>query len=188
LSSPSAGLSPSAAWPSPAASSSVASAGFSGSLTTVGAAIVAITKSLPWIVGVTFSGNLIKEIFILAPISKPSRSTTNSVGIFSVGHLSSTFLLTMFNTPPLFKPGDASWLINLTGISKIIFAPFTILKKSTWIGLSLTVSKVISLGKTFCSFPSKFKEITFDRKFYFCIKALTSFFESEIFSLGFSPP
>ena len=27
-------------------------------------------------------------------------------GILSVGHLSSTFLRTMFNTPPLFNPGD----------------------------------------------------------------------------------
>ena len=90
--SPSFGVSPSA----PSAASVVSSAGFSGSLTIVGAATVAITKSLPVIVGMTFSGSLIAEILILAPISKPSRSTTNSLGIPSVGHFSSTFLLTIF--------------------------------------------------------------------------------------------
>ena len=65
----------------------------------VGAATVAITKSLPIIVGVTFSGRLIAEILILAPISKPSRSTINSLGILSVGHFSSTLRLTIFKTP-----------------------------------------------------------------------------------------
>ena len=85
---------PSAAASAPsAASPSAASAGFSGSLTTVGAATVAITKSLPWIVGVTFSGKLIEEIFILVPMSKPSKSTTSSVGIFSAGHFNSTYVL-----------------------------------------------------------------------------------------------
>ena len=64
--------------PSPATSS----AGFSGSFMIVGAATVAITKSLPWIVGATFSGNFIEEILILAPMSKLSRSTTSSLGIF----------------------------------------------------------------------------------------------------------
>ena len=94
----------------------------------------------------------------------------------------------MFNTPPLFKPGDSSLLINLTGISKIIFAPSTILKKSIWIGSSETVSNVISLGRTFCSLPSKFIEITFDRKLSLLIKIFTSFLEIEIFSLAVSPP
>ena len=117
---------------------------------------------------------------MLAPISKPSRSTTSSVGIFSVGHFSSTFLLTMFNTPPLFNPGLVSLLINLTGISKIIFALLTILKKSTWIGLSLMGSKATSLGKTFIDFPSIFKLIMFDKKFSWSINVLTSFVEREI--------
>ena len=78
LSSPSPGLvSPSAAAASvPSAVSPSASTGFSGSLTIVGAATVAITKSLPCIVGETFSGKLIDEIFILVPISKPSRSVS----------------------------------------------------------------------------------------------------------------
>ena len=67
---------------------------------------------------------------MLEPMSKLSKSTTSSVGIFSVGHFNSTFLLTMFSTPPLFNPGDFSMLINFTGISKITFAPLTILKKS----------------------------------------------------------
>ena len=98
--SPSFGVSPSAPASAPSAASS---AGFSGSLTIVGAATVAITKSLPVIVGVTFSGRLIAEILILDPISKPSKSTTNSFGILSVGHFNSTFLLTIFKTPPLFK-------------------------------------------------------------------------------------
>ena len=30
-----------------------------------------------------------------------------SLGIFSAGHFSSTFLLTIFNTPPRFKPGES---------------------------------------------------------------------------------
>ena len=90
--------------------------------------------------GFTFSGNVIEEIFILVPISKPSKSTTSSFGTFSAPHFNSTFLLTMFSTPPLFKPGDFSLLINFTGISIIIFAPFTILKKSMCIGSSVNIS------------------------------------------------
>ncbi len=100
-SAPSAGGSPSA--PSAAASS----AGFSGSLIIVGAATVATTKSLSVIVGTTFSGSLTEEIFILVPMSVPVKSTIISFGIFSPGHLSSTFRLTIFNTPPLFKPGES---------------------------------------------------------------------------------
>ena len=73
---------------------------------------VAITKSLPLIVGVTSVSKLIDDILKLSPISTPSRSITKLSGIFSLGHLNSTFLLTMFKTPPLFKPGDFSWLIN----------------------------------------------------------------------------
>ena len=67
---------------------------------------------------------------MLAPMSRLSRSTTSSVGMFAAGHFNSTFLLTMFNTPPLFKPRDLSLLINFTGISKTTVAPLTILKKS----------------------------------------------------------
>ena len=74
------------------------------------------------------------------PISRPSRSTTNSFGTFSVAHFNSIFLLTIFKTPPLFKPGDFSLFINLTGISIIIFAPLTILRKSMCIGSSVKVS------------------------------------------------
>ncbi len=81
-----------------------------------------------------------EEIFILVPISKPSRSTTNSFGTFSVAHFNSIFLLTILRTPPFFKPGDFSLFINLTGISITIFAPFTILKKSICVGSSLKVS------------------------------------------------
>ena len=71
------------------------------------------------------------DIFILEPISRSSKSTTNSFGILSVGQRNSTFRLTIFNTPPLFSPGHLSLLINLTGISKLIFEPETIFKKST---------------------------------------------------------
>ena len=80
--------------------------------------------------GFAFSGNFIDEILILEPISKFSKSTTNSFGIFSVGHLNSTVLLTILRTPPLFNPGDLSLFINLTGIFSINFEPLTILKKS----------------------------------------------------------
>ena len=100
-SAPSTGASPSA--PSTGASS----AGFSGSLITVGAATVATTKSLSVIVGRTFSGSFIDEILMLVPISVPVKSTTISSGIVSAGHLSSTFLLTIFKTPPLFRPGES---------------------------------------------------------------------------------
>ena len=55
-----------------------------------------------------FSGKLIDEILIPDPISNPFRSTVNSSGIYSVGHLNSTLRLTIFNTPPLFNPGDNS--------------------------------------------------------------------------------
>ena len=109
-------------------------------LITVGAATVAITKSLPRIVGSTFSGSLIEEILKEVPISTPSKSTTSSLGMFSDGHFNSTFLRTIFNTPPLFKPGDFSVLIKLTGISIITLEPFTILKKSIWIGSSVKIS------------------------------------------------
>ena len=92
LVSPSVAPSAGEASPSPAPSApSVVSAGFSGSLIIVGAARVATTKSLPWIVGWTFSGSLIDEILKLSPISTPSKSTINSVGILSVGHFNSTF-------------------------------------------------------------------------------------------------
>ena len=107
-------LSPSAAGapaslPSAAAASSVStSTGFSGSFTTVGAANVAITKSRPIIVGATPSSNLTEDILKLSPISTPSRSITIASGIFSLGHFNSIFLLTIFRTPPLFKPGDVS--------------------------------------------------------------------------------
>lgn len=128
---PSAGVSPSAG-----ASSSV----FSGSTKIVGGAIVAITKSLSVIVGITFSGSLTDDILRLVLISVLSKSTTISFGIFSVGHFNYNFLLTIFRTPPFFKPGDLSWLINLTGISKISFEPFAILIKSICIGSSETGS------------------------------------------------
>ena len=104
-SAPSAGVSPSAP------SAVVSSAGFSGSLITVGAATVATTKSRSVIVGITFSGSLTDEILILVPISVPVKSTTISSGIVSAGHFNSTFLLTIFKTPPLFKTWRV-WVIN----------------------------------------------------------------------------
>ena len=112
------------------------SAGFSGSFKTVGAATVAITKSLSVITGVTFSGSLMKDIFMLVPISRFFKSMIISSGMLSAGHFNSIFRLTMFNTPPTFNPGQSSLLINLTGISKTIFVPATTLIKSIWIGSS----------------------------------------------------
>ena len=50
----------------------------------------------------------VEEILKLDPMSTPSRSNVKLSGIFSLGHFSSTFLLTIFKTPPLFKPGDFS--------------------------------------------------------------------------------
>ena len=40
-------------------------------------------------------------------MSVPAKSTTISSGIFSAGHFNSTFLLTMFKTPPRFNPGES---------------------------------------------------------------------------------
>ena len=54
------------------------------------------------------NGKFIEEIFILVPISVPFKSIIMSSGILSAGHLNSTFLLTIFSTPPLFKPGEFS--------------------------------------------------------------------------------
>ena len=170
-----------AASPSAPSAPSAASAGFSGSLITVGAARVATTKSLPLIVGTTFSGSLIEDILKLCPISTPSKSTISSDGIFSVGQFNSTFLLTIFSTPPLLRPGEFSLLINFTGISRVTFPPFTILKKSTWIGSSETVSKTTSLGRTFNSLPSTLIFIIFDRKFSLSISVFRTFFENEMF-------
>ena len=147
-----------------------ASAGFSGSFITVGAARVAITKSLPWIVGTTSVSRFIEEILKLSPISTPSRSITRFSGIFSLGHFNSTFLLTIFKTPPLLSPGDFSWLINFTGISILILTPVTTLKKSTWIGSSVIMSYLISLGRTFWVLPSTFKVMMLDKKFSLSIK------------------
>ena len=86
--------------------------------------------------GVTPSSNLIEDILKLSPISIPSRFITMASGIFSLGHFNSIFLLTIFNTPPLFKPGDVSWLMNCTGTSILIFTPGTTLRKSIWVGSS----------------------------------------------------
>ena len=96
-----------------------------------------------------------------------------------MGQFNSTFLLTILRTPPLFKPGEFSELINLTGISSLTFPPFTILKKSTCIGSSVTVSKTTSLGKTFKSFPSILILIIFDK--LLSINVLRIFFEKDIF-------
>ena len=82
------------------------------------------------IVGVTPSSNLTEDILKLSPISTPSKSIVIADGIFSLGHFNSIFLLTIFSTPPLFKPGDFSWLINCTGTSILIFTPGTTLRKS----------------------------------------------------------
>ena len=70
---------PSAAASPSAPSAATPSAGFSGSFIIVGAATVAITKSLSVITGTTFSGNFTDEIFILVPISVPARSIVISV-------------------------------------------------------------------------------------------------------------
>ena len=59
------------------------------------------------IVGITLSGSFTDEILILVPMSVPAKSTTISSGILSAGHFNSTFLLTIFKTPPYFKPGES---------------------------------------------------------------------------------
>ena len=100
----------------------------------------------------------------------------------------STFLLTMFNTPPLFNPGDFSWLMNWTGTSILILTPGTTLKKSTWIGSSVIMWYLISLGRTFWGFPSTFKVTILDKKFSLSIKVLSNFFEMDTFSFWASPP
>jgi hypothetical protein len=79
-------------------------------------------------VGATSGSSFIDEILKLSPISTLSRSIVKLSGIFSLGHFNSTFLLTIFKTPPLFKPGDFSWLIKFTGTSILILTPGNTLK------------------------------------------------------------
>ena len=67
-----------------APSVAASSAGFSGSLITVGEATVAITKSLSVIVGTTFDGSFTEEIFILVPMSVPIKSMIILSGIFQL--------------------------------------------------------------------------------------------------------
>ena len=91
---PGAGVSPSAAVAASPSSPSagVSSAGFSGSFTIVGAAIVATTKSLSVIVNSDFSGSVTDEI-LLAPISNPLKSTSMSSGYFQLHILIQFFFL-----------------------------------------------------------------------------------------------
>ena len=51
-----------------------------------------------------------------------------TLGLFIIAAVSG---MHTFNTPPRFKPGDASSLINLVGISRVIFEFSDNLKKST---------------------------------------------------------
>ena len=171
---------------SPSAAS--ASAGFSGSFITVGAASVAITKSLPWIVGVTSVSSFTEEILKLSPISTPSKSIVRFSGIFSLGHFNSTLRLTILRTPPLFNPGDFSWLIKFTGTSILILTPGNTLRKSTWVGSSLKIWYFTSRGNTFWDFPSTFNVIIFDRKFSLSIRTFNNFLEIEIFWFWSLPP
>ena len=94
----------------------------------------------------------------------------------------------MFNTPPLFNPGDLSWLIKLTGTSIVIFTPGTTLKKSTWVGSSVKIWYSTSLGKTFWGLPSIFKVRIFDKKFSFSINVFNNFFDIVIFWFSSLPP
>ena len=56
--------------------------------------------TFPSCVNLTFSIN--------DPEAVPSgKSIVISPGIFSAGHFNSTFLLTIFKTPPLFRPGES---------------------------------------------------------------------------------
>ena len=60
--------------------------------------------SLSEIVNFAFLGNVTDDILMLVPISKPAKSTSMSSGIFPASHFNSIFLLTMFKTPPFFRP------------------------------------------------------------------------------------
>ena len=63
-----------------------------------------LSKQKPKFKGLLTTGNIgNQKVYAIKPLT-----FMNNSGIFSLGHLSSTFLLTMFKTPPFFKPGDFS--------------------------------------------------------------------------------
>ena len=152
---------------SPSAPSSPSSPSVLGSSSTgitVGAAIVAIVKSLSDIWETTSSSNFISLICITEPISKSVKLASSFSGIFLILQIKSTFLLTTFKTPPLFKPGDFSSLIKIIGTDIFIFDSSFILKKSICIGLSFKGSVWTSLGKTLIFFLFNFKLKTVEKK------------------------
>ena len=63
-----------------------------------------LSKQKPKFKGLLTTGNVgNQKVYAIKPLT-----FMNNSGIFSLGHFNSTFLLTMFKTPPLFNPGDFS--------------------------------------------------------------------------------
>ena len=62
---------------------------------------------------------------MLSPISNPLRLASKNSGIFETKVLISTSCLTMFNTPPCFKPSHSFSFTNLTGTKSatVVFSP-----------------------------------------------------------------
>ena len=69
-------------------------------------------------------------MWILSPISNPSKLNSKLSGISFTGQITSTVYLTTFKTPPLLRPGLNISLVNLTGTSIVTLVLSFTLKKS----------------------------------------------------------
>src|SRR5436190_17351165 len=121
-----------------AAVAAAAAAAAASSRTAEEAAIVAIVKSRSWITGRAPSGISTAPIWMLSPISNPSRSTTMCSGMLSTEHTISMPWRTTLRMPPRRMPGARSWLMKCTGIDTVTCAPAPTRMKSTCIGASVT--------------------------------------------------
>ena len=75
-------------------------------------------------------------------------------GIDSAGTISSTLCSTRLTAPPFLRPGEASRLVTRTGTAMRTREPALRRKKSTCIGVSVTLSSWKSRGSTRCLRPS----------------------------------
>ena len=75
----------------------------------------ATTTSRSWSDSWAPLGRVRSAARMVAPMSRPVRSTVSSSGIESAGTISSTSWMAMFSVPPRFRPGESSWLKKWTG-------------------------------------------------------------------------
>src|SRR5438874_1593047 len=155
-----AGCSPSSGSGGAAAAVAAATAAAAASSRTAEeAAIVAIVKSRSWITGRAPSGISTAPIWMLSPISSPSRSTTIRSGMLSTEQTTSMPCRTMLRMPPRRSPGARSWLMNTTGTSTVTWAPAPTRRKSTWSGVSVTGWNCTSRGRVRYVVPLSLRSI-----------------------------